>query len=126
MHHNIKDIIIEILKIIEYSEDKEIFAHKFIDAIHQEAVVSIINSLSSQDQAALKQHLSGNITPEMEKTLLLQYIKPDTYLAQLSITTEKIFRNYIETIMSTLNLDRQEKLKSYLVSLSQSLTQQNF
>lgn len=118
MQSTTKQIIIEILTITEYQGDKENFANQLIDLFHQKALFDLIESLPEENKEKLKKQLSEHVTPEMGKTLLLQHTTPDKYLEYLKKSTEKIFKDYLKDVFETLNEQKKEEVKNYLLSLN--------
>ena len=114
MHVTTRDIIIKILTIIEYDGNKEEFAHKLIDMFHRQAVLDVIESIPKENQELLKKQLSGNITPEMEKTLILQHVTPDKYLEALKKSAQNILSEYLKSITPVLSPKQSAELQTYL------------
>lgn len=114
MHFTTRDIIVKILTIIEYDGNKEEFTHKFIDMFHRQAVLDVIENIPLENQEILKKQLKDNVTPEMEKTLILQHITPDKYLEALKKSAQNILSEYLKSLMPVLSPKQSAELETYL------------
>lgn len=117
MNTNPKEILIEVLNIIGYSEDKNIFVDKFIELCVQQALTKLIIDLTEEQQKSLKEELQ-NKTDFQEIVIIIQkYINPQKTEEILKQTSSNLFEDYLKTIMPELNKEQSEKLTKYLNSL---------
>lgn len=114
MHSTTREIIVKILTIIEHDGDKEEFSHKLIDMFHRQAILDVIENLPLENRETIKRQMENNITPEMEKTLILQHVTPDKYLEALKKSSRTILSEYLKSIMPVLTPKQSTDLDAYL------------
>lgn len=112
---NPKQIILQVLEIIGYEDDKEKYANDFLSLCLQKALVSLSQELSQEKQDELTQRLSLTKPEDMEK-LLLEFFSQEKYEEVVKTASQSLFEEYLQTIIPTLNEEQKNKLEQYLSS----------
>ena len=115
MNTNPKQIILQVLEIIGYEDDKEKFANDFLSLCLQEALLNLTQELPQDKQDQLAQRMSL-ITPDKTEALLLEYFPKEKVEEAVKEASRSTFEEYLQTITSTLNDDQGNKLEQYLSS----------
>lgn len=113
-----KEILIQILIIVAYKDDKNSFAEKFIVLCQQQAFLEFVESLPKTLQDDLKEKFADPNDKEKIKKAMNQYVSTKEFLEKLELVTAKNFKEYIEAIIPTLNDEQKANLQKYLISLS--------
>lgn len=111
-----KDIFLQVLNIIGYSDNKEEFASKFFQLCEQQTIINLIKSLPQDKQTALQAELSKQTNPQLNNLLLKKYFSNEQVASSLEQATKQTFENYLQTIIPTLSGEQKVKLQSYLKS----------
>ena len=117
MNQNPRDIFLQVLNIIGYTNDKEEFTNKFFQLCEQQTVVSLIKSLPQDKQTSLQTELSKQTIPDPSNTLLKKYFSEEQIVNTLQKATEETFSSYLQTVMPTLNDKQRTELETYLKNL---------
>src|SRR5947209_1050047 len=110
MPQSSRDIILQVLTLIGFEGNKEAYAHKFLQTCEQQALFDLLESLSEEKQAELKQKLAGEKDQEKAKDILSQYVTSDEYREALKQASQTMFIEFIQTITPTLSSSQNEKL----------------
>ncbi len=102
-----QEIIVNILDIIGYGDEKIAFADEFLTLCQQRAVTDLYNSLP-QDKRAGKD--PGQVIKKI--------FTPAQSLEAIQKTTEKMLNEYLETIYPKLSEEQTKNLRAYLNSIS--------
>ena len=114
-----KEILLKILEIIEYSDNREEFADQFVNKIYLQSLSNLAKTLNPQEQDKLKENIkSSTDSDDLEKSLK-NYFSEEQMQKAISGATSDAMSKYIETINPTLINDQREKL----LELSESLEQ---
>lgn len=117
---NPKQTIIEILGIINYQNDKEKFADNFIELCIKQAFVEVIDSLPKEKTASISAQIQAAKTPEEFVKHLRSYINPQFLERKIEQTSSKLFNDYIQEILPTLDDSKKLKLMDYIETLGSS------
>lgn len=118
MDKNTKEILLKILDIIDYPENKEQLINKFISACQQQALINLVESLPSNEQEVLRENLSKTKKQDEAQKILLEDFSQEKIFEALKETTKKAFEDYIKDILPSLTVTQRENLQKYLSSLS--------
>ncbi len=112
MQQNPNDLIIEVLNIIGYTDDKQKFANDFIDSCRKQTFLELLSNLPSEEQQALNQQLESG---EDSKTSLLlnEQFSREEYNQALKKVIEGAFKEYLETIKPHLSKDQLQELQVF-------------
>ncbi|OGE44093.1 hypothetical protein A3A45_02105 [Candidatus Daviesbacteria bacterium RIFCSPLOWO2_01_FULL_36_8] len=112
-----REVILRVLEIIDYQDDKEKFTQDFLNAIHKKAISNCVGALSEEQKNSLETQLTGVVrSPEEVGRVLFQFITEDDYKVGAQKAAEEIMRGYLEAISSTLSENQTNKLKKYFNS----------
>lgn len=92
MDKDLKQVIVQMLTIIGYTDDKDAFATEFLGLIQQKAMVTFLQSLPKDKQ--------------------------EEYNKVAGDTLKDAFAGYTKAIQPTLSEDQKQKLQQYLSSLT--------
>lgn len=114
---NPKTAIISILEIINYQNDKETFADKFIELCIKQSFLEMIGDLPKEKVALLTSRIKSVSSLEQFVKTLKEYIHPSLLTRKIEQVSAKLFDAYIEGIFQTLDEDTKAKLMSYLAKI---------
>lgn len=117
MQANPHHIIFEILSIIGYASNKDIFAKKFINVILDQALLSAVDELSPKEKADVKCQMNAAHDREAAKSILMRFISVETYVSAVKKTTMRLLKDYLATVVPTLYPRQISALQSYLARL---------
>ena|SRR3989344_8933650 len=104
------------LNTINYPESKEDFINKFLSAIYLETIDELIKTLPQDKQALISQKLESAKTPEFLQQVVNNNFDQNLFNKTLQKTSERLFREYLETINETLTDEQKDKLQEYFAS----------
>ncbi|MBP9716836.1 MAG: hypothetical protein KBD51_02730 [Candidatus Levybacteria bacterium] len=113
---NPKEIILNVLEIIGYSDDREKFANEFLGLILQKSINNLAEKLPQNKLDQLRQRLSLS-KPEKLETLLKDYFSGEELNESVKKVSENMFKEYLEEVGPTLSNSQKEDLQKYLTSL---------
>ncbi|MBI4098218.1 MAG: hypothetical protein HY426_04235 [Candidatus Levybacteria bacterium] len=119
MNSNPKQIILQVLEIIGYSDDKEKYADDFLALCFQKAFVNLTQKLPQDKQDQLTQRMSL-VSADKTEALLLEYFPKEEFENAIKEASRSTFEEYLKTIIPTLNEEQRSKLEAYLSSKSQA------
>src|SRR5690348_8721689 len=114
MQRDPRDILIEVLTIISFQDDKEAYADRFIQNCEKQALLNVLSTLSEEKKQDFKQKMVGVTDQERAKQIITEYVIPEQYNNTLKKTAETTFRAFIEVILPTLSKEQVDKLQSLL------------
>jgi hypothetical protein len=112
---NLRDLLLQILTIIEYSDSKEEFVNKFITNVHLQALLDLISTLPVDRQEELKLSLarSSNHQDKVTRTLSIYFFQEQIQDAFEAASRDSI-EKYLEAIDDTLSNDQRQELVKLL------------
>ncbi len=114
---NPKEIILKVLEIIGYQDDKEKFANDFLGLILQKSINNLAEKLPQDKLDQFRQRVSLT-SPEKFENLIKDYFSQDELNDSVKTVSENMFKEYLEEISPTLSDGQRENLQNYLKSLS--------
>jgi hypothetical protein len=117
MNQDPRAIILKILDIIEYPENKEEFVNQFIIVCKKQAVTDLISNLSPEKQEQLKNSLSTQNKDEEIALIFKDFFSDSDYEHALEKATENTLRKLLESILPDLSSDQRKILKELISSL---------
>lgn len=112
-----KKILIEVLTIIDYKDNKEIFISKFLKLCIQKALMDILLIASDNNKKEIIKLSEMNLNPEELERKLKDTVGENLLNSSLEKATEEVFTQYLESIYSTLSNSQNESLHTYLNSI---------
>lgn len=109
----ITQLLLKILEIIDFKENKNVFIADFISLVNEKALINVLKGLPGGTQTHLEERLK-NKTLDEQKQILQESIQLDDLTKELARVTQELLSNYIDTIMPTLHDDQLEKLQNVL------------
>lgn len=97
MNQNPKRIILQVLEIIGYEDDKDKFANDFLSLCLQQGLVDLMQELPEGKQVELTQR-AGLVSPEKMETLFLEYFSKEQLEVAIREASRSIFEDYLKTI----------------------------
>ena len=86
----------DILTIVDYKGDKEVFIEQFVQLCIQKALVSMIKKLTDEQQDVLIAKLSASNDPAEHRTLIGAYFSTEYINYEMSRSTEMLLFDYLE------------------------------
>lgn len=115
---NNHNILLKILEIIGYSDNKNEFVDEFLKNIQMQSVIDLIQSLPQDQQSQIKKQLSVNPNdPNKAADVLKSYFNNEQIQEALKNASKTAMEEYIKAINPTLSSTQ----KNNLITLSQQL-----
>ncbi len=118
MNQDPKAILLKILEIIDYQDDKNQFALEFIDLCCRKAILSAVGSLPPDKKQLIDEGLKDNKDLDKCIEVLQTTVGRDLYQQHLEEESKNMFVDYIQTIIPTLTPEKQGALNDYLATLA--------
>ncbi len=114
-------ILLRILEIIGYSEDKEKFATEFLQNVSLQALLNLFNTLSQdkKDQLQQKMQSIGNDAVKMQEELKTYFTQEQLEQA-IENSAKNAVTEYIKTIEPTLSDSQKQNLANYFNEITQT------
>jgi len=106
MQQSYKDILLQILDIINYSHDKENFIDEFERLNREETIVNLLDKLPEDIQMKIK---DANDSNELKK-----YINLEDYIAELTKVYAESLGKFIDNIAPSLNEEQKDKISDII------------
>ncbi|MDD3661900.1 MAG: hypothetical protein PHG63_02430 [Candidatus Dojkabacteria bacterium] len=113
-----REIILMVLDIIEYADNKELFAAEFLKAIEMKAFLDLVASIPEEKRSDFSALLS-NPEPDMQElsSLLKQNFTSSEIDTAVMRAGKSIMEGYLEHIMPTLSDQQKSDLERAISSL---------
>jgi hypothetical protein len=99
-----KEILLKILDVIEYKDDKEDFTNQFAIIIYSQSLIDLVQSLLASDQEKIKQELSASDnSPEKIEEIIKRCFTEEQRKKALEIAAKNVMVNFIAAIQDTLS-----------------------
>lgn len=118
MQQDPRTILLKVFTLVNFEDDKEAYADRFIKNCEQQALVDVISTLPKEKQVELTQKMVWTQDPKRQKAIVTEYIPQQAYIEALKKAAEKAFRELIEAVKPTLSNEQVDKLNSYLKTFS--------
>lgn len=113
------DLLIKVLDIIEFADDKEKFANEYFRNINLQAVANLSQNLSEEQKNNFKQKLSEISTEPQKVGDVLQSFFSES---QLQFETEKVskemLRDFLGQISPALSEEQKQNLTTFLGTIA--------
>lgn len=117
MNNNPALILTKVLSIIEYKDDKKIFIREFLILCLQQTIIELIKNLPKEQQSSLNKELLNQKDKEIISRVAQKYFPDGQFNNRLLIVTQKLFTDYIETVIPVLSGNQKNSLLFYLSSI---------
>src|SRR5438046_1432263 len=112
-----RDIIIQVLTIIGYEDNKDTYADEFIQNCEKQALLDLLQALPQEQQEVFKQQIAKVTDQEQQKTIIHEYIKPEQYQQILQKASQIAFVGLLKDLIPTLSQPEATQLQTYLKSI---------
>lgn len=113
--NELRGVLLKILEVINYTEDKEGFTKEFEKNIKIQTIFDLVRSLPNEKQDELKKRLiEVDDNPEKTVEILKEYFSADKIQEEIENITKNSFSEYIETILPTLSASQTDSLQKIL------------
>jgi len=119
MYPDPKAIILNVLDIIGYEDDKKTYADTFMQLCRKQALIAAIQSLPRHQQEACSKELMQTSDEQEKSNILAKYITPRQYQHALQNAAQTLFSEFIKTLIPTLSPEQLTSLQTYLDALTQ-------
>lgn len=114
MINNHKEILLKLLEVIGYKDDKDAFVSEFERNIHLQSIADLVRSLPLERQEEVKQKLNQDPdSPEKGAAILKSYFSEPQILDALESAAKNSLTKYIQAIRLTLTDLQRENLKKF-------------
>jgi hypothetical protein len=107
MQRTINDVLLDLLHIIKYPNNKQKFVKEFEELNHGEALVNMFERLPGPIKVKIK---VGGAKPELIK----KYIDPQKYAAEVTHVSSQALVNFINVVSPLLTLDQKQEITKLL------------
>lgn len=116
-----KQILIRILEIIGYSEDKDKFATEFLQNVSLQSLLDLFNTLPQDKKDQLQKDVSlvGN-DPQKLQGILKNYFTEEQINTALQNSSKNAITEYIKTIEPTLSDPQKQSLANYFSEITKN------
>lgn len=112
-----KIIILKILEIIDYQNDRNQFANEFVDLCCRKALVASIAKLPESRRKRLEKNINGQKNIDIAVEEILRFISRDLYQKQLTLVSQETLTKYLDTVIPAISPVQEEILRKYLNDL---------
>ena len=117
-----QDLLLKILNIIGYSDDKQKFINQFMLNINMQALLDLISTLSTDKQEEIKTILARSANhPDKITRAISAYFSQTQMQQAFEATSKKTFKEYIESIDHTLSVHQKQELAKIFQKLPSHL-----
>lgn len=119
MNNKAKDILLNILEVIDYQGDRNNFADKFLDLIFRQAILKEIENLPEDKKHNFDRELKDK---DLDKSMqvILNYVQKEDFEKSVERIATEMFIDYIQKILPTLDEVRKNKLQTLLNTLAKT------
>ena len=107
MQKNFNELLLEILTIIDYPNDKNKYLKDFEEMNHAEAMTNILERLPSDIQEKIK-------AVHYDKNEVIKYIDQNEYLSEIIKVSEDALIKLLDDISTTLTEEQKNKIQLLL------------
>lgn len=115
-------IIIKILGIIGYRNDKLTFAREFVEICMQDSFKEMLERLPKEKVSELETKIKGAENLAEFAEILKRYISPPILERTIERNTARLFEEYIDDILPTIDDKTKEQLMEYLDEVGRTVS----
>mgnify|MGYP001582613593 CR=1 FL=1 len=105
------DILLKILDVIDYGDNKHAFIDEFIKNVQLQSLLDLISTLPTDKQEEIKTKLSTNVNDaDKVASTLGAYFTQSQMQDALEVASKNAITKYIETINGTLSVSQKQEL----------------
>ena len=102
MNNKAKDILLNILEIIDYQGERSQFTDKFIDLIYRQAILKVVENLPDDKRQNFDAELKDKDL-DQSVAVILKYISKEDFEKSVERIATEMFIDYIQKILPTLS-----------------------
>lgn len=111
MDQSPKTILLQILDLIEYRDDKELFAQKFFNLVAQETLGTLVSSLpEDKKKVAEDQLIDEKDAAKVQQSFQSTFSQEQIYAAVANVT-KHAFQKYVKAIFPVLTATQKQKVQ---------------
>lgn len=116
-----KAILLKILDVIGYSEDKDKFATEFLQNVSLQSLLDLFNTLPQDKKDQLQQKITsaGNDAAKMQEELKI-YFTEDQLGQAIENSAKNAVTEYMKTIEPTLSDSQKQNLANYFGEITKT------
>lgn len=118
----LEEILLPILDIIDYQNNKEEFVKKFAKVCLEKTFIDSLTSLPEEKQKQFVQE-TINKTPEEIQAIAGNYFNAQSYTGKLGEVVGLMIHDYLEAVLPKCSQEQQQKIKEYLTSIGNTKTE---
>lgn len=119
MQSDPKAILLKVLTIIGYQNDKEKFTAEFLSLCFKKAFIACVENLPQDIKNTVKKRLAeAGENPQKLQEILMEYVSTEKYDEILFSQSLDTFIEYIQIVIPTLKEETKKELGIYLKSIS--------
>ena len=108
-----KEILLKILELIDYSEDKEAWTVEALGVINLNTFNALVLSLSSEKQKEIENQLKIENAIQKIPQVLNAYFTKEQIRVQFEKSSEDFLQKFLESVFPKLSMDQQELVGNY-------------
>jgi hypothetical protein len=112
---DITQILTKVLIIIDYQDDKQQFIDQFSSLCVRLAIIDAIEGLPLVQKHEVEKLVGKAKGVETMRVILQKYISEERYQDALKNTSQRLFGDYIDTIIPTLTHETKKTLLNHLL-----------
>jgi hypothetical protein len=117
--NNPKEILLKILEIIGYTDDRNLFTEEYIKIIQLQGIADLIQSLEDEQQTQIKKQLSVHAKNfDKIQEILQAYFSSRQLKEALENASKTTMENYIRSIDTSLSQEQRKNLISLFRQIS--------
>jgi hypothetical protein len=109
-----KNILEQILTIVNYEGDKDAFIANFIALCQQNTILALLEGLSQNEQIAFQQQLDLKTTNEEKEQFLGSYFSEEKISEASLVVTKDSFEEMIKELLPTLNITQRDSFEQFI------------
>lgn len=117
MQEDIQKILLSVLEIIDYKEDRDKYVQQFLGMSLLRALDKSLKTLPSDQKEKLKDELKADMSQEDIAGLIKKFSQNPDFQKILAEASAELLDEFVKAVEPTLSEDQKEKLNTYLSSL---------
>lgn len=108
---DLRDLILELLTLVDYKDDKESFTDEFLENLKREAMLNSINRLPQEEADELKKQIQTSANEDEKLKLLRNKISKDIFQEEFNNLTVQKTKEFFEEPIKNLPEDKKTDLQ---------------
>ena len=107
---NLKETLIEILKIIKFDGNKEDFSNGLVNLVYVETLMELVNLIAAEKGKSIFQEINSTSEPQELHKIIIEHIGEEKLAEKLQENSTKKLEDYLTEISSTISDKDKEKI----------------